>query len=101
LSRHRDAIFAAGNARSHRDYAGTYAPCDDRMAGMSPPALCARPAPRILPMCCTASGRLILPDWRFVLPADVPLWKVNRRRPHVDELNRARKGPVFFWAEDR
>jgi hypothetical protein len=33
------------------------------------------------------------------MSADVPLWKVNRRRPHVDELNRARKGPVFFWLE--
>ena len=33
-------------------------------------------------------------EWRSV---HVPLWKVNCRRPHVDELNRARKGPVFFW----
>src|ERR1700724_3581601 len=30
----------------------TYAPCDDRMAGVSPPALCARAATRILPSCC-------------------------------------------------
>src|SRR5262245_24805482 len=30
------------------------------------------------------------------MPADVPLWKVNRRSPHFDELNRARKGPVSF-----
>src|ERR1700722_18464612 len=37
------------------------------------------------------------PRLAIVMPADVPLWKVNRRRPHVDELNRARKGPVFFW----
>jgi len=41
------------------------------------------------------------PRLAIVMPADVPLWKVNRRRPHVDELNRARKGPVFFWAEQR
>src|SRR5580700_11645312 len=40
------------------------------------------------------------PRLAIVMSADVPLWKVNRRRPHVDELNRARKGPVFFWAED-
>src|ERR1700730_5821336 len=38
------------------------------------------------------------PRLAIVMPADVPLWKVNRRHPHVDELNRARKGPVFFWA---
>src|ERR1700734_1411950 len=37
------------------------------------------------------------PRLAIVMPADVPLWKVNRRRPHVDELNRARKAPVFFW----
>src|ERR1700685_2085745 len=37
------------------------------------------------------------PRLAIVMSADVPLWKVNRRRPHVDELNRARKGPVFFW----
>src|SRR5580704_6913160 len=41
------------------------------------------------------------PRLAIVMPADVPLWKVNRRRPHVDELNRARKGPVFFLADDR
>src|SRR6202051_685353 len=34
------------------EYARTYAPCDDRMAGMSPPALCACTATRILPSCC-------------------------------------------------
>src|ERR1700674_2699914 len=38
--------------RLRGDYARTYAPCDDRMAGMSPPALCARIATRILPKCC-------------------------------------------------
>jgi DNA-binding transcriptional LysR family regulator len=32
-----------------------------------------------------------------VLRAAVPLWKVNRRRPHADELDRARQGPVFFF----
>src|ERR1700730_15521477 len=30
----------------------TYAPCDDRMAGMSPPALCVCTATRILSSCC-------------------------------------------------
>src|SRR3984957_11484555 len=60
------------------------------------------PAPR-LAYCSSAAGKRSPhpPRLAIVMSADVPLWKVNRRRPHVDELNRARKGPVFFWAERR
>src|SRR5580693_9019464 len=52
-----------------------------------------------LAYCWSAAGKRSPhpPRLAIVMPADVPLWKVNRRRPHVDELNRARKGPVFFW----
>src|ERR1700722_4792515 len=55
-----------------------------------------------LAYCSSAAGKRSPhpPRLAIVMSADVPLWKVNRRRPHVDELNRARKGPVFFWAEE-
>src|ERR1700685_4305977 len=60
------------------------------------------PASRLAYCLCAAGKRSPHPPrLAIVMPADVPLWKVNRRRPHVDELNRARKGPVFFVPEDR
>src|SRR5580704_9003034 len=56
------------------------------------------PPPRLAYYSCAAGKRSPHPPrLAVVMSADVPLWKVNRRRPHVDELNRARKGPVFFW----
>ena len=47
--------------------------------------------------CCEAFGCYILPDRQ---PKSRQLFPSGRcrRRPHAGELNRARKGPVFFYA---
>src|SRR6202030_2773719 len=57
-SQRRDIVTLRIAPRLRGDYARTYAPCDDRMAGMSPPALCARIATRILVRCCRQAAAL-------------------------------------------